>query len=146
MSELKRSGLNELKENIKALKSSFLSSFLLHGKPTSDRSRAAVIVNNFFLHIQGAKTHINTLRPTYTLGLGMIALYLLLITSVSGILLMIYYHPSVELAYSSVKDISYVVFGGRLLRNIHKWAGEGMIIAVILHMARVLFTGSYAKD
>lgn len=146
MSAMNRSGLGQLKENIKSLKSSFLSSFLLHGKPTSDRSRAAVIVNNFFLHIQGARTHINTLRPTYTLGLGMIALYLLLITAVSGILLMIYYHPSVEQAYSSVKDISYVVFGGRLLRNIHKWAGEGMIIAVILHMARVLFTGSYKQE
>ena len=146
MSASKRSGLNELKDNLLSLKSSFLSSFLLHGKPISDRSRVAIIVNNFFLHIQGARTHINTLRPTYTFGLGLITLNLLLIASVSGILLMIYYHPSVEMAYSSVKDISYVVFGGRLLRNIHKWSSEGMIIAVIFHMARVLFTGSYAKD
>ncbi|MEE8431301.1 MAG: hypothetical protein V3S16_08635, partial [Candidatus Desulfatibia sp.] len=131
MNASKRSGLNELKDNILSLKSSFISSFLLHGKPISDRSRVAIIVNNFFLHIQGARTHINTLRPTYTFGLGLITLNLLLIAVVSGILLMIYYHPSVELAYSSVKDISYVVFGGRLLRNIHKWSSEGMIIAVI---------------
>ncbi len=145
MSESKGSALNELKENIITIKDSFLGSFLRGGKPSSDRSRTAVMVNNFFLHIQGAKAHINTLRPTYTFGLGLISLYLLLITLVSGVLLMIYYHPSIENAYSSVKDISYVVFAGRLLRNIHKWAGEGMIIAVMLHMARVFYTGSYKK-
>jgi quinol-cytochrome oxidoreductase complex cytochrome b subunit len=104
-----------------------------------------VIVNNFFLHVQGARTHINTLRPTYTFGLGLISLYLFLITVVSGVLLMIYYHPSIENAYSSVKDIGYVVFAGRLMRNIHKWAGEAMIIFVMLHMARVFYTSSYKK-
>ncbi|MBW1850800.1 MAG: cytochrome b N-terminal domain-containing protein [Deltaproteobacteria bacterium] len=145
MDELKQSGFDKYKENIKSLKKSFISSYLRGGRPTSDRSRAAVIVNNFFLHVQGARTHLNTLRPTYTFGLGLISLYLFLITIVSGVLLMLYYNPSVEHAYNSVKDINYVVFGGRLLRNIHKWAGEGMIIFVMLHMARVFYTSSYKK-
>jgi quinol-cytochrome oxidoreductase complex cytochrome b subunit len=108
-------------------------------------SRAAVMFNNFFLHFQGVKTHVNTLRPTYTLGLGLISLLLLAFTTISGVLLMIYYNPSFENAYNTVKDITYVVFAGNLMRNIHKWAGEGMIIFVILHMARVLYTGSYKK-
>jgi len=103
------------------------------------------MVNNFFLHVQGAKTHLNTLRPTYTLGLGLISFFLLVITFISGALLMIYYSPSVETAYNSVKDINYVVFMGRLFRNVHKWAGEGMIIFVILHMARVFYTSSYKQ-
>jgi len=103
------------------------------------------MMNNVFLHIQSARVHKNSLRPTYTLGLGLIALFLLVITLVSGALLMIYYSPSVENAYNSVKDINYVVSFGRLTRNIHKWAGEGMIIFVILHMARVFFTSSYKK-
>jgi quinol-cytochrome oxidoreductase complex cytochrome b subunit len=145
MSEPSRSGINKLIANTRNLVNSVVSSYLRGGMPDSDRSRAAVIVNNFFLHVQGAKTHLNTLRPTYTFGLGLISLYLLLITIVSGVLLMIYYNPSVESAYNSVKDINYVVFGGRLLRNIHKWAGEGMVIAVMLHMARVLYTGSYKQ-
>jgi quinol-cytochrome oxidoreductase complex cytochrome b subunit len=140
-----RSGIIEFIDNIKNIGRSFASSYLRGGLPTSGRSRTAVIANNFFLHIQGAKTHINTLRPTYTYGLGLISFFLLLITTVSGILLMIYYSPSMEHAYDSVKDINYVVFSGRLLRNIHKWAGEGMIIAVMLHMARVLYTGSYKQ-
>jgi quinol-cytochrome oxidoreductase complex cytochrome b subunit len=145
MDALNRRGLNEFKDNLLSIANSFISSFLRGGKPSTDRSRAAVSVNNFFLHIQGAKTHLNTLRPTYTLGLGLISLYLLLITVASGALLMIYYNPSIGSAYNSVKEINYVVFAGRLLRNIHKWAGEGMIIFVLLHMARVFYTGSYKQ-
>jgi quinol-cytochrome oxidoreductase complex cytochrome b subunit len=145
MSESKRSGINEFFGNIKTLLNSFTNSYLRGGWPVSDRSRAAVAANNFFLHIQGARTHINTLRPTYTFGLGLITLFLLLIAIVSGVLLTLYYQPSVARAYDSVKDINYVVFTGRLIRNIHKWSGEGMLIALILHMARVFYTGSYKK-
>ncbi|MBW2368033.1 MAG: cytochrome b N-terminal domain-containing protein [Deltaproteobacteria bacterium] len=140
-----RSGLNEFKENILSIKNTVVRSFLRGGRPSSDRSRTAVIANNFFLHIQGSKTHLNTLRPTYTFGLGLITFYLLLITFVSGALLMIYYTPSVEGAYESVKDINFVVFAGRLLRNIHKWAGEGMILFLLLHMGRVFYTSSYKQ-
>ncbi|MFH0728288.1 MAG: cytochrome b N-terminal domain-containing protein [Pseudomonadota bacterium] len=145
MRPLNRSGLADFKANLLSIKESAVRSFLRGGRPTSDRSRTAAIVNNFFLHIQGAKTHIHSLRPPYTFGLGMIALFLLIITVGSGSLLMIYYHPSPHEAYNSVKDITYVVFGGKLLRNIHKWAGEGMILFVLLHMARVFYTGAYKR-
>ncbi|HEA66848.1 MAG TPA: cytochrome B6 [Desulfobacterales bacterium] len=145
MSDSNRSGLIEFKNNLISIKDALVGSFLREGPPTSNRSRAAVMANNFFLHVQGAKTHLNTLRPGYTLGLGLISFYLLAITFISGALLMIYYSPSVETAYNSVKDINYVVFMGKLLRNMHKWAGEGMIIAVLLHMARVFYTSSYKK-
>ncbi|MBT9537000.1 MAG: cytochrome b N-terminal domain-containing protein [Nitrospirae bacterium] len=143
MNNLNRNGIENFKENLKTIGKSFAGSFLRSGKPTSDRSRAAAMFNNFFLHVQGVKTHINTLRPTYTLGLGITSLFLLIITVVSGILIMIYYNPSIENAYNTVKDLTYVVFGGNLARNIHKWAGEGMIIFVLLHMARVFYTSSY---
>ena len=142
---MNQSGIDKFKENLKTIKSSFLGSFIRTGMPASDKSRAAVMRTNFFLHIQGVKTHINTLRPTYTFGLGLISLFLLVFTTISGILLMIYYNPSTSDAYNTVKDIKYVVFAGNLIRNIHKWAGEGMIIFVMLHMARVFYTGSYKK-
>ena len=145
MGESNRSGLIEFKNNLISIKDSFVGSVLRGGVPSSDRSRAAVMVNNFFLHVQGTRTHLNTLNPGYTLGLGLISFYLLVICSISGALLMIYYSPSVDTAYNSVKDISYVVFMGRLLRNVHKWSGEGMIIFVMLHMARVCYTGSYKQ-
>jgi len=140
-----QSGLDKFKENLKSIKKSFLDSFLRTGRLTSDKARAAVIINNFFLHIHGVKTHINTLRPTYTFGLGLISLFLLVIVTISGIFLMIYYNPSIENAYNTIKNINYVVSGGKLMRNIHRWAGEGMIIFVLLHMARVFYTSSYKK-
>ncbi len=138
-------GLSEFIDNLVTVKDAFLGSVLRGGKPTSSRSKVEAMMNNVFLHVQSARVHKNSLRPTYTLGLGLISLFLLVITLVSGALLMIYYSPSVENAYNSVKDINYVVSFGRLTRNIHKWAGEGMIIFVLLHMARVFFTSSYKK-
>ena len=139
------SGLAKYKDNLLALKSSFLGSFLRSGMPTSDKSRSAVVVNNFFLHLHGAKTHINTLRPSFTLGLGLISFFLLVIAFISGGFLMVYYSPSLETAYNNIKDINFVVFGGRLMRNVHKWSGEAMIIFVLLHMARVVYTNSYKR-
>jgi quinol-cytochrome oxidoreductase complex cytochrome b subunit len=139
------SGLAKYKDNLLSLKNSFLGSFLRSGMPTSDKSRTAVVVNNFFLHLHGAKTHINTLRPTFTLGLGLISFFLLVIAFISGGFLMVYYSPSLETAYNAIKDINFVVFGGRLMRNVHKWSGEAMIIFVLLHMARVVYTNSYKR-
>lgn len=145
MSDSTRTGLDKYKENLLSLKKSFLGSFLRSGKPTSDKSRAAVVINNFFLHLHGAKSHINTLKPSYTLGLGLISFFLMVIAFISGGFLMVYYTPSVETAYNAVKDINFVVFGGKLMRNVHKWSGEAMIIFVLLHMARVVYTNSYKR-
>lgn len=145
MNNNSQSGLSKFMDNLFSLKDSFVRSFLRGGIPTSDKSRTAVVVNNFFLHLHGAKTHINTLRPTYTFGLGLISLFLMVIVFVSGGFLMVYYAPSTEIAYNTVKDINFVVFGGRLMRNIHKWSGEAMIIFVLLHMARVVYTNAYKR-
>jgi len=145
MNDTKQDGLSQFKDNLCSLKDSFFRSYSRGGKATSDKSRAALMFNNFFLHIQGVKTHVNTLRPAYTMGFGLISLFLLIIAFFSGIFLMIYYNPGIENAYNTVKDINFVVTGGRYMRNIHKWAGEAMIIFVILHMARVFFTNSYRK-
>ena len=49
MSEPSRSGINKLIENTKNLVNSFVSSYLRGGMPDSDRSKTAVIVNNFVL-------------------------------------------------------------------------------------------------
>jgi quinol-cytochrome oxidoreductase complex cytochrome b subunit len=145
MNNPNESGLAKYKENLMSLKSSFTGSFLRGGVPTSDKSRTAAVVNNFFLHLHGAKTHINSLRPSYTFGLGLIAFFLMVIAFISGGFLMVYYSPSTETAYNAVKDINFVVFGGKLMRNVHKWAGEAMIIFVLLHMARIVYTNSYKR-
>ena len=107
------------------------------------KKRAGIMSRNFFLHIHATRVHIHSMKPTYTFGLGMILGFLFLIMVSTGLILMIYYTPSVEAAYRSVKDIVYVVPGGRIIRNMHRWASQGMVIVVFLHLLRVFYTGSY---
>jgi len=107
------------------------------------KNRVGKITRNFFLHIHATRVHIHSMKPTFTFGLGMILGFLFLIMVFTGVVLMIYYTPSVETAYQSVKDIIYVVPGGRIIRNMHRWASQGMVIVVFLHLLRVFYTGSY---
>jgi cytochrome b-561 len=66
-----------------------------------------------------------------------------LLTILSGLPLLLLYVPSVERAYQSVKDIEYVITFGRWLRGVHRIAAHGMVVLVVLHLARVFFTGAY---
>jgi len=106
-------------------------------------SRIKKITQNFFLHIHSTRIHPENLKPTYTFGLGIILGFLFLILIITGVVLMMYYTPSIERAYQSVKDIVYIVPGGRLIRNIHRWASHGMVFILFLHLARVFYTGGY---
>jgi quinol-cytochrome oxidoreductase complex cytochrome b subunit len=107
------------------------------------KQRLGIMTRNFFLHIHATRVHVHSMKPTYTFGLGIILGFLFLLMVFTGVILMIYYTPSVETAYQSVKDIVNVVPGGRIIRNMHRWASQGMIIVVFLHLVRVFYTGSY---
>jgi quinol-cytochrome oxidoreductase complex cytochrome b subunit len=85
------------------------------------------------------RVHKRTLKPTLTLGLGLVATASFILLTITGVLLMIYYKPATELAYQSMKDIHFTVATGRFIRNIHRWAAHVMVIAVFAHMARVFF-------
>lgn len=108
-------------------------------------SPALRMTRNFFLHIHSPRVQARSLQPGTTLGLGVMAAVLFLILLLSGALLMLYYTPSVERAYSSVKEIIFVVPGGRYIRNIHRWAGHGLVLVAFLHLVRVFYTASYLK-
>ncbi len=108
-------------------------------------ARIKTITQNFFFHIHSPKAHPFSLKPTYTFGLGFMLGFLFLILVGTGVLLMMYYTPSVERAYASVKDIVFIVKGGRYIRNVHRWAGYGMVIVGFLHLIRTFYTGSYLK-
>ena len=109
----------------------------------STKKPSGIINRNFFLHIHANRVHVHSMKPTYTFGLGIMLGFLFLIMLFTGVVLMIYYNPSVETAYLSVKDIVNVVPGGRIIRNMHRWASQGMVIVVFLHLMRVFYTGSY---
>jgi len=109
----------------------------------STKKPSGIINRNFFLHIHANRVHVHSMKPTFTFGLGIILGFLFLIMLFTGVILMVYYTPSVETAYQSVKDIVNVVPGGRIIRNMHRWASQGMVIVVFLHLLRVFYTGSY---
>jgi quinol-cytochrome oxidoreductase complex cytochrome b subunit len=56
---------------------------------------------------------------------------------------MFYYVPSVERAYPAMKEIQLSVPLGQFTRNMHRWMAHAMVLLVILHMARVFYTGAY---
>ena len=62
---------------------------------------------------------------------------------VTGILLSFYYVPDPREAWESVGRISTSVDYGWFVRSVHRWSSNLMIVAVILHMMRVFFTGAY---
>jgi quinol-cytochrome oxidoreductase complex cytochrome b subunit len=119
---------------------------MISNKKISSKERIRAITKNFFFHFQSPKIHLYTLQPTFTFGLGVVNLSLFLILLLSGILLMIYYKPSVEQAYFSILDINNIVFGGRYLRNIHRWAAHGLVFFSIIHMCRTFYTAAYTRE
>ena len=116
---------------------------MMQDKQNTNVRRVRRISRNFFLHIHSPRIHPYVLKPTYTFGLGLILAFLFLIMIITGFILMMNYTPSVEKAYDSVKDIVFIVPGGRYIRNIHRWAAHGMILVVFLHLIRTFLTGSY---
>jgi quinol-cytochrome oxidoreductase complex cytochrome b subunit len=68
---------------------------------------------------------------------------LFLIETVTGVVLMVFYSPSPDTAYQSMLKILSTVPLGQFMRDVHRLAAEGMVIAVALHMFRTFLTGSY---
>jgi quinol-cytochrome oxidoreductase complex cytochrome b subunit len=111
--------------------------------PKTERERSEAFFNSFLLHIQPAKIEKHALRFSYTFGLGLMSLYLFIILTVSGILLMFVYVPSTEQAYNRMLDLRASVSFGSILRGMHFWAANVMIGVVFFHMCRVFYTGAY---
>jgi quinol-cytochrome oxidoreductase complex cytochrome b subunit len=77
----------------------------------------------------------------YTLGSA--TLFVAVNQIVTGILLTVYYVPTPDHAYNSVQFITTEVSAGWLIRGLHHWGASAMVILTVLHMLRVIFTGSY---
>jgi ubiquinol-cytochrome c reductase cytochrome b subunit len=94
--------------------------------------------------------------------LGEIALYSFVVLLLTGIYLSLYYVPSSTLvtyhgtylplvgrkmseAYASSVNLSFAVRGGLLMRQMHHWACDIFVGSIVVHMARVFFTGAFRK-
>ena len=137
------------KEQIEGLKdptkTQVYTSIFRHKHDDTPRNRALGVLSNVFLHLHPAKINRDAVRYSYTWGMGGITFYLFIVLTLTGVMLMFYYHPSKVQAFRDVLYLEHDVPFGKLLRNMHRWAAHLMVIAVWLHMFRVFLTGSYKK-
>ena len=77
--------------------------------------------------------------------MGGITLFLMGVQAVTGILLVLYYRPSENEAYESVKFIVSQVQFGWLIRNVHSWSANLLIFVAFLHLFSTFFLRAYRK-
>jgi cytochrome b6 len=76
---------------------------------------------------------------------GGLTLFFFLVQVASGVLLLVYYRPTVEAAFDSVQFIMTRVEFGWLVRSIHAWSANLMVLSAFLHMFSVYLMRSYGK-
>ena len=128
-------GLNELRS-------------LMRGDPPTEKPnpRYKVHTTSFLFHIRPRYYEKASTFFTHTFRLGFFTALFFIIESITGLILMIYYTPSPEKAYSSMLNLLSNVPFGQLLRDIHRLGAEGMVVFSVLHMLRTYLTGSYKKE
>ncbi len=76
---------------------------------------------------------------------GSVAMFLLMVQTVTGILLALDYAPQPGAAYNSLQYIINEVPAGRLIRGLHHWGASFMVVVVVIHMVQVGVWGAYKK-
>jgi ubiquinol-cytochrome c reductase cytochrome b subunit len=112
---------------------------------------------------KGGRVFLDKIFPDHwSFMLGEIALYSFVVLIATGIFLTLFFVPStnqiiyhgsyaplrgqrVSEAYASTVNISFGVRGGMLIRQMHHWAADIFTGSIIVHMARIFFTGAFRK-
>jgi cytochrome b6 len=113
------------------------------GSGATNLRRALAVQQNVFLHLASVKVRKRSLAFSVTWFLGTLTMGAFLILVVTGIPLMLYYHPSVPQAYADMNDLRFVVSAGVFLRNLHRWSAHAMVLLVFAHMFKVFYRGAY---
>src|ERR671916_2848942 len=82
-------------------------------------------------------------RGKWLYTLGSATLFLITLQFLTGILLLFYYVPSAENAWDSIYYIMTGVYFGPLIRGIHFWSANILVVVIGLHMLRTFFSGAY---
>src|SRR5712671_5826161 len=117
-------------------------SIFRHPAPRDRRNRVVVMLTNVFLHLHPVSVRKSGIELSYTWCMGGITFFLFLVETVTGVLLMFYYRPTLEHAYNDILNLRDVTTLG-VLRELHRWGAHAMVITIWLHMYRVFLTGSY---
>jgi ubiquinol-cytochrome c reductase cytochrome b subunit len=63
--------------------------------------------------------------------------------AITGWAMMAYYAPSATTAWASVEHLTYAVWCGWLVRGLHHFGSQAMIVVIGLHIAQVAIWGAY---
>jgi quinol-cytochrome oxidoreductase complex cytochrome b subunit len=102
--------------------------------------------HNLLLHFRPSEVPERTLRLTLTWGLGGIAAVLFVLLIVTGLALKFVYEPVPDRAYDSILYLRDQIPFGQLLRNLHRWCGNGLVLTAFLHLLRVVYTGALDRS
>ncbi|MBA3943661.1 MAG: cytochrome bc complex cytochrome b subunit [Herpetosiphonaceae bacterium] len=105
--------------------------------------RMRVNSNSFWYHIRPRALPLEATAWYYTFGLGWMSAFFFVLEAITGMVLMVYYTPSPDQAYSDMLRIISDVPLGQLMRNMHRLGAHFMVAIVFLHMMRTFFTASY---
>ena len=94
---------------------------------------------SFYDHLHPPTIPAPQARLRYTLGAGGLAVFLTLVVGFTGILVTFYYIPTPEQAAKSVQELTFLVPFGWLMRNLHYWSAQLLVLVAALHLLRVVF-------
>ncbi len=101
--------------------------------------------DGFWLHMRPSYFNRDVTGMYPSFRLGWLSTYFVFFETITGILLMLWYTPSPEIAYGDMLTILSNVPLGQLMRDMHRLGAEFMVAVVALHMMRTWITGSYKK-
>ena len=110
-----------------------------------DRSRLRATASNAILHLHPTRVPAGALRFTYTWGLGGISVMLAVLLGITGLLLMFRYDANIERAYTSILFIETQGAFGSLVRGVHHWSANLLVVSAFLHLVRVFLTGGFKR-
>ncbi|MBT3337457.1 MAG: DUF4405 domain-containing protein [Anaerolineae bacterium] len=113
--------------------------------PEDDRGRMKMVMNSLVLHIHPTKTSKAALKFNYTFGLGGLLLLLASVLAITGVLLIFVYTPTPDAAYESMVALQTDIYFGNLIRNLHHWSGNLMVVVAVLHLLRVFYTAGFTR-
>lgn len=119
----------------------------LRGEPASRRPnpRLQPHSDGFWLHMRPGYFHADMTGVYPTFRLGWLSTYFVVFETITGLLMMLWYTPSPEIAYGNMLEILNNVPLGQFTRDLHRLGAEAMVIIVALHMMRTWVTGSFKK-
>jgi ubiquinol-cytochrome c reductase cytochrome b subunit len=113
--------------------------------PTTEHPPGWIEQRTGIRELAAALLHVRIPVEARTMYFGGIALFLFGIQAATGTLLALYYKPTPDAAYDSIVSIMSDISFGWLIRSIHHWAANLMILFVVLHLLRVFFQAAFKR-